>query len=280
MHGELAKVCSGDLSQIFERINTKKMKIEFQDRIDNYLLGRMSEEDCKSFEQELERNDELRGQTKFSKDVQNATKSRNEKLKKMEEWKNDYVWQHDCHVAKTSYNQTGSGYDYCPAPPLDQTFTKPRSSGKRFFYFISGIAAIFIAGFFLFNRAFYGSKSDIEIIYSPLSTEHGNIRGGDSFEEIEKLLVDKDYKDALSKIEKEETNLQKHNIDTDSIKDVEQREYEKVIIKLDFDKLCWMKVYALLGLDRRSEAIELLEEMRANNNTYKDQADSIYHLVK
>ncbi len=256
------------------------MKIEFQDNIDNYLLGRMSDEDIKSFEQELDRNEELREQTMFTKDIRNATKSRNEKLKKMDEWKDDCEWQHDRRTAAMSYRRTGSVCEYCPASPSEKTFSKPRLSNIRKFYWISGIAAIFIAGFFLFNNVLYNSKSEIEIIYSPSQMVSGNVRGGGNYEEIEKLLIDSDFKKALKQIEQEETNLHKHDIIADSIDDVEQREYEKAVIKIDSDKLSWMKVYALLGLDRRNEAIVLLEDFRARNNVFKEQADSLYQLVK
>ena len=71
------------------------MKIEYQDHIDDYLLGRMSDEDSKVFEQELKNDDELREQMEFTKDVQTATKSRNEKLAKMREWEDDYEWEDD-----------------------------------------------------------------------------------------------------------------------------------------------------------------------------------------
>lgn len=69
------------------------MKIEFQDRIDEYLLDRMSDEERKSFESDAAEDAELKEQLQFTETVQQATKSRNEKLAAMEEWKDDYVWE-------------------------------------------------------------------------------------------------------------------------------------------------------------------------------------------
>ena len=43
------------------------MKKEFQDRIDNYLLHRMTEEQRKAFEQELLTDEELRDQLEFGR---------------------------------------------------------------------------------------------------------------------------------------------------------------------------------------------------------------------
>lgn len=256
------------------------MKIEFQDHIDDYLLGKMSEEDSKSFEQEMKNDNELREQVEFTKAAQTATKSRNEKLTKIQEWDDDYKWSNDRRVATAQYHPTGSGYNYSPVPPSENTFIKSRSSRKNFLYLISGIAAIFIAGFLLFNNAFYGSKSHMEITYCPLQMEYGSMRGGNSFENIEKLLIGKDYKSALSKIEKEEKNLKKYAIIADSIDDEDQREYEKNVIRLYHDELIWMKVFALVGLNRRKDAIVVLEELRAKDNAFKEQADSLYYLIK
>ena len=256
------------------------MNIEFQDRIDDYLLGRMSDEDGKAFEQELRNNDELSEQMELTKDVQTAIKSRNEKLAKMQEWEDDYELEDDSSVAAARYRPAGSGSESCLAPSMDQTRSMPRSSNRRYLYWISGIAAIFITGFFIFNNVFYGNKSEREIIYSPSQIEYGSMRGGGNFEKIEELIIGKDYKNALCQIEQEEKNLQEHEKYADSIYDAEQREYEKVVIIYNCDKLKWMKVYALLGLDRRNEAIMLLEELRTQNNIFKWKADSLYYLLK
>ena len=130
------------------------MKIEFQDRIDEYLLDRMSDEERKSFESDAAEDAELKEQLQFTETVQQATKSRNEKLAAMEVWKDDYVWE-DERVAAASaaeYRPTGSGYNYCPAPTMEESRSMPRSSGRRIFYWISGLAAVFVVGFFLIQN--------------------------------------------------------------------------------------------------------------------------------
>ncbi len=66
------------------------MKIDYQDRIDEYLLHRMSEEERLAFEKEVNSDKELQEQLSFTEDIQQVLKSRNEKLTKMAEWQNDY----------------------------------------------------------------------------------------------------------------------------------------------------------------------------------------------
>ena len=55
------------------------MKKGYQDRIDDYLLDRMNEEERRAFENDIENNMELREQMKFTEMVQRALKSKVEK---------------------------------------------------------------------------------------------------------------------------------------------------------------------------------------------------------
>ena len=62
------------------------MKIGIQDRIDNYLMHRMSDEERLAFESEVKKNIELQEQLSFTEIVRQALNSRNDKLAKMREW--------------------------------------------------------------------------------------------------------------------------------------------------------------------------------------------------
>lgn len=222
------------------------MKIEFQDHIDDYLLDRMSDEDSKAFEQELKNDDELREQMEFTKDVQTATRSRNEKLAKMQEWKDDYAWEDD------------------------------RRGKRQYLYWISGIAAIFIVGFFLIHN-YMDSKEDM--MFNPSSIEYSTMRGGSNYENIEKLLVDYNYEKAMKQIEIEEAKIAEQRTATDSISDGEHRAYDLMLIQEKADELSWLKVYALLGADRRDDALQLLDELRHTEGEYKEKADSLYLII-
>ena len=252
------------------------MRQEYQDQIDQYVLGQMDDTGKAAFEQEAAQNAELQEQLKFTKDVASATKSREEKLAKMEDWEGDYVFENERRVAAANYRPTGSGYDACPSPSMEQTYAKPRSSGKKVFYWISGIAAIFIAGFFLINNLFVMESGNPA---SPLPYEYGNMRGGTDFTDIEELLEIQDYGAALVQIEKQEQELadEMDVLKQDSVQDNERKEYERQLIESKMDDLNWLKVQSLLGLGQKDKVIELLNTIRKSNSEYSLQADSLYN---
>ena len=66
------------------------MNQEYQDRIDQYLLKEMSEEECQSFKQEVEKDGELKEQLEFTEYVRAAIISRSEKLAQIRRWEYFY----------------------------------------------------------------------------------------------------------------------------------------------------------------------------------------------
>lgn len=258
------------------------MKIEFQDRIDDYLLDRMSDEERKSFESDAAKDAELKEQLQFTKTVQQATTSRNEKLVAMEEWKDDYVWK-DERVAAASaaeYRPTGSGYNYCPAPTMEESRSMPRSSGRRIFYWISGIAAVFVVGFFLIQNL-YVANSPVEYMPSP-SMNDMLLRAGSDNSEIELLLSQKKYEDALGLIDEKYLAAQDDSlvIVQDETMDAERKEYDMQIVKDKQDELKWLKAHALLGLSQQETALRILDELRNEEGYYQMAADSLYNHIK
>lgn len=254
------------------------MKQEYQDQIDKYVLDQMDDTEKTAFEQEAAQNAELQEQLQFTQDVASATKSREEKLAKMEDWGDDYVFEDDRRFAAANYRPTGSGYDACPSPSAEQTFAKPRSSGKKVFYWISGIAAIFIVGFFLVNNLFVMESGNPA---SPLPYEYGNMRGGTDFTDIEELLESQDFESALAQIEKHEQELADEMavLEQDSVQDNEREEYELQLIESKKDDLNWLKVQSLLGLGQKDKAVELLNTIRKSNSGYSLKADSLYNTL-
>lgn len=258
------------------------MKIEFQDRIDNYLLDRLSDDERKSFESDAAENAELKEQLQFTETVQQATKSRNEKLAAMEEWKDDYVWE-DERVAAASaaeYRPTGSGYDYCPAPTTESRRVGNSSPFKKIFYWASGIAAVFVVGFFLIQNL-YVANSPNEYMSSPRMNDM-TIRAGSDNSEIELLLSQKKYDDALDLIEEKYLAVQDDSLDivqNESI-DAERKEYDMQIVKDKQDELKWLKAHALLGLSQQETALRILDELRNEEGYYQMAADSLYNHIK
>lgn len=94
------------------------MKIDFQEKIDNYVLGKMSAEDRDKFEKEVSQDKEKQEQLKLTQNVSTAIKSRNEKLAMMQKWEQERIASKRKIMAWTSS--------------------------------AVGVAAVFLIGFFLF----------------------------------------------------------------------------------------------------------------------------------
>lgn len=241
------------------------MKIEFQDRIDDYLLARMSNEERKSFEADAAEDAELKEQLQFTETVQQATKSRNEKLAAMEEWKDDYVWEDESRRIASS------------------------SLIKKMLYWGSGIAAVFIVGVFVFSL-YRPSSPEITMDTTPLSigtpSKDGNVsfRGRSQNMDIESQLAMGDYNKALARLEKNEADIRTNLmlIDRELHSRGDSREdalAEKDSLETNLVKVLYLKAQALIGLERKDEARVVLDEIRQSESEYGIKADSLYHLL-
>lgn len=253
------------------------MKIDFQDRIDDYLLNRMSDNDRKTFEIEVSNDLELQDQLKYTEKVRKAIDVRNERLTKMKEWENEYVREKEREDIASEYRATGSGYDYCPASA--NACTEPiRKEGwlrtKGRIYWMSGMAAMLILGVFLIPSLFFTN--------TPSFVDAGTFRSGSDYSDIEQLIVQKQYEDALCAIRDSSIALTRDSlaiVHDDSINE-ERREYGLLIVVEKQDDLEWLKIQALLGLERKQEALGLLDEMRKKTGYYQLNADSLYIKIK
>lgn len=212
---------------------------EYQDRIDDYILDRMSDEERATFEKEMAADAELQEQVAFMQNMRIALKSRNEKLAAMKEWENDYVWQEE------------------------------RIVKRKWPYWVSGIAAVFVAGLMIFR-----TPSDID--------PNGMLRGGDSYADIDTLILNEQYQEALTRIEEEIQVNRNDSIEfvQDSLMSKEAFDYEMLVIKERQDNLKWQTVLALLGMNRKDEALSLLNELRKEKGPYKKDAKALYKCVK
>lgn len=268
------------------------MKIDLQDRIDNYLLGRMSDEERKSFESEATEDAELKEQLQFTETVQQATKSRNEKLAAIEEWKDDYVWEDDRIVAASAagYRAAGSGYDFYPVSSMESKRVTTSSPFKKILYWVSGIAAVFIVGIFVFNLY---SQSSPEIAMETAShlnealSKNGNV----SFIEyshdmdIEGQLARGDYSKALARLEEDEADIRANLMLNDRELHSRGEKCEGVLTKKDsletnLVKVLYLRAKALIGLERKDEARVVLDEIRKSKSDYGIKADSLYYRLK
>lgn len=235
------------------------MKFDYQDKIDDYLLNRISEEERLAFEKEVSENAELREQLDYTRSVQEAVTSRSEMLAAMRKWENDYQWENERVAVAYAANEA------------------PRPAKKRLVYWISGVAAVFVIGMFLLIKP-AGSPPDIDPNNVVLGDSY---RAGQDYSAIEDMLQQKDYDEALVYIEQEIDSLRMDSIEIRTNQTIagDELEYEMGLIKESQDLLKWLKVQALIGLDRCKEALLLLDELRDADCDYKRQADSLYNQI-
>lgn len=122
------------------------MRQDYQDRIDNYLTGRMTDAEREAFGREVTNSQELQEQVAFSRDVQAAFKSRGTKMDAVSTWREDYLRQ-------------------------------KRRKNKSALYSLSGLAAVFIAGVFVLNISHSGDDAGME------PDGNGPVRGGAGIQE-------------------------------------------------------------------------------------------------
>jgi len=242
------------------------MDEKMQDRIDEYILGMMSAEDSKSFEKDLANDAELKEQYNYTKVVKETVCEHAQLEDLMSQWDKD--------IAKERREEELM-VAACPVPPIADrkaVAAKPRV----WLWWVSGIAAIFIVGLFVVYPFSLSEKSSPYISVP----EDGVARGSSDLSEIDELIVNKDYAQALTLIERAESELDEEaKVATElnsSAEEQEQEEYERQEIEQRRDDLTWMKANALIGLDRKDEALKLLNKLRKGSGEYREKAEKLY----
>ena len=301
------------------------MRLEFQDSIDRYVLGRMADDERTAFEEKLSESDELKEQMKLTKAVRDILE-RNEDLDildRIERMDEEYDKE------RVEYKATGSGYEYT-VRPNDKTYASPRSSKRLVLYWISGIAAVFIVVFFMYsslNVYDVAPAQQDNVAYSPHPQSVSTIRGVDN--EIEELLAQGDFEGALAQIDEQDKDIcielsllerekeareatnkttpkytrklgndssfmgkeinadlifgktkQEMEKKTKNVGEKEAIKYKVELLKVKQEGLAWLKVQTLIGLDRKEEAVLLLDKIRQSESEYREQADSLYNVLK
>lgn len=223
------------------------MKIEYQDKIEDYLLNRMSNDERFAFEQELDKSSELRDQYEFTSMVKTALM--------LENIEGDVKKWGDAYKARRE---------------------NKRSSKRHVLYWISGIAAIFIVGFFLYGSLFivYDAKPSIqnEVVF----------KGAGVNDSIDIMMKEGDFSTALALIEKAENDINdriQFLEQEKALRNIDQDEYAELREELRYrqDGLSVDKAKALAGLGRYKEALSLLDTIRHSESDYQELADSLYH---
>ena len=122
------------------------MKKDFQDRIDEYILDRMSDEEKAQFEAEVNQDESKKEQLEFTRNVKGAISSRADKMAKLKMMQRMYDREHQQVAA--SMRATGTDdYQYTPAPQ----YVEEKRPSRRIWWWASGIAAVLVIGLFVVN---------------------------------------------------------------------------------------------------------------------------------
>lgn len=122
------------------------MKTDFQDRIDEYILGRMSDEEKAQFEAEVNQDESKKEQLEFTRNVKGAISSREDKMTKLKMMQRMY----DREYQEVAASMRATGTDDCQYSPIPQHVEEKKPS-KRIWWWASGIAAVLVIGLFVVN---------------------------------------------------------------------------------------------------------------------------------
>ena len=118
------------------------METDFQDRIDEYVLDRMADEEKAQFEAEVNQDESKKEQFEFTKNIKRAISSREDKMAKLKVMQRVYDREYQQVVA----SMRATGTDDCLYSSVPQYAEKKPS--KRIWWWASGIAAVFVIGLF------------------------------------------------------------------------------------------------------------------------------------
>lgn len=225
------------------------MKPDYQDKIDDYLLHRMSDKELSDFKKKLCSDRELKEQYEFTKDLGNVLKGRNDKLSMMQKWKDDYSWK-----------------------------KKVAISGSHVLYWASSVAAVFIVGLLVLRNYYLPEKS---IDNNSIRTDELLFNTGGNSDVVIMLNQEK-YEDAYKLIQEKSQSLKMDSIMLSRSQDIDEYQRDSIMRILNEKQveLNWFKTHLFPDNNQQKAVLEFLDELRNNDGVYKRRADSLYNLFK
>lgn len=228
------------------------MDTQIQDKIDSYLLGRMTEEEKKAFEAEMETDEELKKQYLFTKALKKELGEHARLKEKMGQW--------DEEREKVNERPVSS------------------SSKRKWMYAAVGMAAAVLVAFFFLHI----ETSDVG---------NPPIRGGgDSTfnKEVDSLVEKKEYAEALEEIEGKVTDCDnyiifyKKCIDNTVSEEEEEEKLSPEEAEIELKKteaelmdLKLMKAQVLLKMGEKDKAADILKELSHEDSTVQEKAKEL-----
>lgn len=210
------------------------------DKIDSYLLNKMSDEDKAIFENELSSNDKLKEDLEFTSLVRDEIKDRNEKLRLIKSIK-----------------------------------TKKNKSFKLFFS-ITGIAAAIIFGLFVFTPESVSPVIDMNY-YNSYRANGDIAKIAELINEQKYQEALYSIEQEMLQINDELNIIRESSSDSAAS---ERIEYETKLVANDLYELSWLKANALVGLKNTQEATKVLELLLKENGNHQKDADNLLKKIK
>jgi hypothetical protein len=206
-----------------------------KDRIDNYILGRMSNEERQAFEKEMSVNSELQEKVALHRDIVRAMRIERDK-------------------------------EYLQSLERDIKMQKMTERRRRTFAMrISSIAAAacLVLGVFVH----FDTQSDYR--QYGLGIELAISRGGGDSDKVAELINDRNYDEALSLIAEGEAQPFVCDDTNPEIVEAERDEYQR-----EQDELQWYKTVAYVRMGKYIKAKKLLKQIALSDSEYKDEAQA------
>lgn len=221
---------------------------DIQDRVDRYLLNRMSEAERAEFEQQMRDDKELREQVNFTRIVKTELADRARLEEMMQRCDDRRRRQYTLRRRKIVWWTTS----------------------------LSAAAVVALGVFFSWNGN--------DRVVPNVSTAGSEIsfRGSNAPADVATLINSGKYEEALATVDSLKTVLDKYNaeIAADTCIADDERQYRLTESTKEADRLDWLRANALIGLGKTDEAAAILLRLRSGQSEYSLQADSLYNLIK
>lgn len=127
------------------------MRKDFQDRIDDYILNRMSVEENIQFEAEVNQDESKKEELEFTRNVKSAISSRQSKLTELRKMKMTYEKEQEQLLGQTACVLCDS--------ETERGFTNKKTTKRFWGWWGVGIAASLLVGLFVINPFKYNPTS-------------------------------------------------------------------------------------------------------------------------
>ncbi len=222
---------------------------DIQDRVDRYLLNRMSEAERAEFEQQMRDDKELREQVNFTRIVKTELADRARLEEMMQRCDDRRRRQHTLRRRKIVW-WTSS---------------------------LSAAAVVALGVFFSWNVNDDRIVPNVSSVGSEIAFRGSNVPA-----DVATLINSGKYEEALATVDSLKTVLDKYNaeIAADTCIADDERQYRLTESTKEADRLDWLRANALIGLGKTDEAAAILLRLRSEKSAYANQADSLYKLIK